>query len=72
MPKHIYSHEELVMKLEEAQRELYRLKSVPDQSLQIAQLRREYQSLWEHLQEIIKQRDDLLLCVRRHLGDSDV
>ena len=72
MSKHIYSHEELVIKLEEAQVEIQRLKSVPDHSLQIAQLRREYQSLWEHLQEIIKQRDDLLLCVRRHLGDSDV
>lgn len=61
-----YTHEELVGKLEAAQLEIIRLKSRPDHSTVIKQLRGEILSLREHVADLVKQRNDLFAIVKRY------
>ena len=62
--KTIYTHEELVNKLAQAQNEVKRLKSAPTFTAIIARLERENAQLKETLNVVREGRDQLAECLR--------
>jgi len=67
--KRIYSHSELSEKLEAAQLTICALHKKPDQTVTILALQEEVSRLHDHIDVLIKQRNDLLECLRYHNPD---
>ena len=71
MKRRLYTHEELIIKLEGAQNEIKRLKSRPNHAKIIKELIQEINTLRELNDSIVKQRNDLWKCLKlRHEDDG--
>lgn len=62
----LYSHAELVEKLEVAQREIARLRNRPDHTKIIENMQADINGLHRHIDELVEGRNQLYECLQRN------